>query len=184
MAAFWRSPRLNVDGRSSARSVSPSEPEQVGGVRLPLVGPVQAGDVLEVLPHAEVVVEDRLIAQVRRVGPGVERPDVVAEHGDRAVRRLEQPGRHPQQRRLAAAVVAEQHDPLAGRDGEVDWAERGCVAVALGQALRGECGRHVVAPDVLRPPSSKSRHFLRHSSRRRTHHTVPPTTSPDDDDHP
>ena len=38
--------------------------QQVGGRPLPFVVAVQAGDVLEVLAHAEIVVEDRLVAQV------------------------------------------------------------------------------------------------------------------------
>ena len=54
--------------------------EQVGGVLLPAVGAVQPGDVLEVLPHGEVVVEHRLVAEVADVnGPGVERAGGVAE---------------------------------------------------------------------------------------------------------
>ena len=48
----------------------PDDVEEVGGVLLPVVGVVQAGDVLEVLPHAEVVVEHRLVAEVGRARRG------------------------------------------------------------------------------------------------------------------
>ena len=78
IAAFWRSPRLNVVGRSSPRSVEPEVLEQVGGVLLPAVGVVQPGDVLEVLPHREVVVEHRLVAEVAGERPRLERSGVVA----------------------------------------------------------------------------------------------------------
>ena len=36
--------------------------------RLPVVDPVEPGDVLEVLPHAEVVVQDRVVARIAQDG--------------------------------------------------------------------------------------------------------------------
>ena len=110
--------------------------EQVGGVLLPALGAVQLGDVLEVLPHGEVVVEHRLVAEVAGERPGVERTGGVAEHRHRPGGGVEQAGGEAQQRRLAAAVVPEQHDPLAGGDVEVDRAERRSVAVASWSARR------------------------------------------------
>ena len=68
IAAFWRSPRLNVVGSSSARVGHAEHLAEGVAVLLPVLEPVQSGEVLEVLTQAEVVVEDRLVAQVRRRG--------------------------------------------------------------------------------------------------------------------
>ena len=71
IAAFWRRPRLNVVGMSSRRAVRPICSSRCFGVALPVVDAVQAGDVLEVLPQRQVVVERRRVAEPRqqRGGP-------------------------------------------------------------------------------------------------------------------
>ena len=54
----------------------------------------------------------------------------------RAVARLQQAGRHAQERRLARAVVADEHDGLAVVDVQVELGQRGAVAVDLRQPDR------------------------------------------------
>ena len=66
IAAFCRRPRLKRVGRSSARSYRPDMTEQIGRALLPVFDAVQARRVLEVLPHAQVVVERRRVGQERR----------------------------------------------------------------------------------------------------------------------
>ena len=50
----------------------PEHLDEVVGVLLPLLGLVQAGDVLDVLAEAEVVVEHRVVGQVRQRGAGLD----------------------------------------------------------------------------------------------------------------
>ena len=140
------------------RVARPSRSQQVVGLSLPVVPSVQPCDVLEVLAQAEIVVEHRLVAEVRGCGAGLDRSDGAAEHGDGARRRLEQPRRDAQQRGLAAAVVAEQHDPLAGLDGQVQWADcRTCRRRTWRARQRGGRGRSRRPPpgleEALPPPA-------------------------------
>src|SRR5581483_11274521 len=50
--------------------VEPEAGDEVGGRALPVLHAVEAGDVLQVLFQAEVVVEDGLVTEVRRGAPG------------------------------------------------------------------------------------------------------------------
>ena len=108
--------------------------DHVDRLLLPVLGAVEPGDVLEVLPDAEVVVEHRLVGQVRHGGPRLDRADRMAGDRRRPLRRFEHPGEHAQQRGLAAAVVADQRDALAVLDAQVERCERLGVAVALARA--------------------------------------------------
>src|SRR5690606_5364341 len=115
--------------------------EQLGGgaLHLDLVQRAQAGllhaeeevaDDVEVVAEGEVLVDggDAEALRVGRAGDG----DLPALPADRAAVRRVGPGDHLDQRRLAGAVVAEQGHDLAGRDGQVDVAERLYGAESLG----------------------------------------------------
>jgi hypothetical protein len=65
-----------------------------------------------------------------------------APEGDRAGVRVVEPGHDPQQRRLPAAVGAEDPDPRAGLDVEVEAAQDRAAAEGLLQAADGKL-RHV-----------------------------------------
>ena len=105
-AARW----LKVVGRCSPRSVSPRCSRRSAACCSPTLCLVQLGDVLEMLPHGQVVVEHRLVTEVAGERPGVERTCGMPEHRHRPGSGVEQAGGEAQQRRLAAAVV-----PGAGR---------------------------------------------------------------------
>ena len=110
-AAFCRMPRLKRVGSSSARSYKSDVTEEVGGVLLPVVAAVQAGDVLEVLPHRQVLVERRRVRELRdrRSGRRGIRRAPCTSIGARS--RLEQTSHDAQERRLPGAVVADGPPP-------------------------------------------------------------------------
>src|SRR6478735_1990061 len=115
--------------------------DQVDRLLLPPFGLVQPGDVLEVLPHTEVVVEHRLVGQVRDRRPRLDRPVRMARDRGRPFRRFEHSGQHPQQRGLAAAVVPDERDPLAFLDTQVERRQGLGVAVTLADAGRDDRSR-------------------------------------------
>ena len=84
-------------------------------------------------------------ARGRRAGRGA-----AHAHGPR--RRAHEARRALDQRRLARAVGAQQADELGLADGQVDPAQRGGGAVALGQAPDLERGRHERRRTIAAPP--------------------------------
>ena len=98
-------------------------------------------DHLAVGQQAEVLEDHRHLAP-----PGVEQRgvahagDVVAIQLDRALGRLDQAGQQADQRRLARAGQAHDHEHLAGRDLERDVADADDVAGLLLEVLAGQVG--------------------------------------------
>jgi len=62
---------------------------------------VEPRHVLDVLAQGQVVVEDWVVGQVRRRGPGIDVTDLEPRHLEGPLRRFEEPGRHAQQGGLA-----------------------------------------------------------------------------------
>jgi hypothetical protein len=92
----------------------------------------EEGEELDVLVDGEVAVEGEALREVAELavqGPAV-LPGIVAEHAHGPARGAQQPGDHPQRRRLAGAVRADQAHDLAPRDGEVDGVHRLDLAMA------------------------------------------------------
>ena len=129
----------------------PDHVDEVDSLLLPVVGAVQSCDVLEVLPHRQVVVEDRLIGQVGHSRSCLDRADRMPGDLGGPFGGLEHADEHAHQRGLAAAVVADQRDPFAGAD-------RG------GRAAGAPVHRHSASPD----PRSRSREVDRRAARART----------------
>ena len=110
-----------------------------------LVGQQVAAGVLQ--DHAHVVQPHG------RGRPAVQVVDPAAAHLDPARSGLDQPGQQPQQRGLARAGRPEQSDAIAGRDGQVDAAQRGHLlaerpvhldqAVAVHHSFQLRSGTHV-----------------------------------------
>jgi len=119
---------------------------QTGEQRLGRVGPVghavQPGDVLEVLPQRQVVVEGGRIAEPAQRSAGRLRTGEVAGDACLATAVVEQAGRHPQQGGLATAVVADQCHVLPLGHFQVEREQRRPVAVVLAQLMRAEGGAH------------------------------------------
>ena len=118
--------------------MSPTDLEQLVEVSAIGLDSVKARHVREVLAHAQVVVQHRIVRyearqRTRLGGPGGDAVDV-----DRAVGELEQSGDQAQQRRLPRAVVADKRHSLTGRHGQVERLERGEIAVRLARALHDE----------------------------------------------
>ncbi len=91
------------------------------------------------VPEDRVVLEDEPhVALLRR-----EVRDVAARDVDRPLVRQHEPRDHAQERALAAARGAEQHEELAGLDLEADAVHRGLVGVPLRDVLDGD--RHGVS---------------------------------------
>ena len=96
---------------------------------------VDAGEEIEVLPHAQVAVERELlghVAQPRRA-PRTRRGTGRSPPPGRARRRPQQAAHHLERGRLAGAVGPEQAEDLAAADAERDPIGRGEVAELLGQ---------------------------------------------------
>ena len=75
------------DGQVVGPLVDAEVAEEVGGVLLPVVAAVQAGDVLEVLPDRQVLVEGRVVGDVADTAArAAERAGVVAAELDDARR--------------------------------------------------------------------------------------------------
>ncbi|MDY7555563.1 hypothetical protein RGU41_01600 [Cryobacterium sp. 10C3] len=72
----------------------------------------------------------------------VDRRDVAAEDLHAAARRPGEAGQHPEQRRLAGSVRAEEPEDRAFLDLEVDVVERAVLAVGLGQAAGADRETH------------------------------------------
>jgi len=104
--------------------VQPELTEEVGGVLLPVVAAVEPSDVLEVLPHGEIFVERGVVGHVGNGGAGRNGADRVTNQFDDAGGGLQQAGRHPEERRLARAVVPDEDDRLVLGDGEVERGQR------------------------------------------------------------
>jgi hypothetical protein len=97
--------------------------EQHRGALLPGVGPVESGDVLQVLVDAEVVVEDGGVGDPRRGGTGLDAPRRLPDDPDGAGGGLEETGDEAEQRRLAGAVRPDEHHQLPGGHLEVEGSE-------------------------------------------------------------
>ena len=82
-------------------------------------------------------IEAALLGQIADLAARIERP-LAAEHAPAAARRIDDPEQHPQRRRLARAVGAEQAVDGAGGDGEADAVDRAGLAEILDEidALR------------------------------------------------
>src|SRR5579884_2082231 len=99
---------------------------------------VEVGEQAQVAPARQVGVEPRPLDEP---GDAVERPRALDERVasvqlDAARRRPDQAEHHPQRRRLAGAVRAEEAVDVAGVDGQVDLVHGDEVAVALEQGSR------------------------------------------------
>ena len=75
-------------------------------------------------------IEAALLGQIADLRRGIERA-LAAEHAARSARRVDDPEQHPQGRRLARAVGAEQAVDRAGGDGEADPVDRAGLAEIL-----------------------------------------------------
>ena len=185
---FWRSPRLNREGRSSTRSISPSRSTTPCRVVVPARAAMEARHVLDVLTDRQVVVQHRVVGQERGRGAGLEAADRPPRDLDVAVARLEEAGEHAQQSRLARAVVADERDRPAGVDGHVERMQRDEVAVVLrepGDLQRGELlVGHDPSSSGVRPMAwsfavfDASTHHARMSAAKRTHPAHSRTTTP------
>ena len=101
----------------------------------------QPGDEFQIFARRELVVDHRLVGNPRhdplrrdRIGERIDAADA-----DRAGVGPKQPGDHPQRRRLAGAVGADQGVKLTGAHREIETVDRGPVE-ALDEAvnLKGE----------------------------------------------
>ena len=111
----------------------------------------------DILAHAQmreqrVILEDEADAAMLRLDEALGRGDILALQQHAARARPLDAGGEPEQRRLAAARLAEQRDDLAGLDGERHLAQRRDRAEALRHAVEGErhrdrgAGRAAPAP--------------------------------------
>ena len=101
---------------------------------------MEPGDVLDVLVHAEVVVERRLVGDVRAHHARVDGSRGRPLDAHLAVGGFEEADRELQQGGLACAVRADQRDELATIDLEADVVEGDAFAVALGEPFDDERG--------------------------------------------
>ena len=129
--------------RSTSSSRSPIIRRRAGGRQA-----VAAGEEVEVLPDLHVVVDTEDVGHEAE-----DATDLVGVPGDRpavdlgvAGRRLEQGRQHPQRRRLAGAVRADEAEDLARLDREVDAGDGERPVVALDQALGPDDGAHRTVP--------------------------------------
>jgi len=97
-----------------------------------------AGDEVEHLAAAQVVVENRLVRQIADVAHdlGSLRKAVVVENPRGSGGRFEDAHQHADRRRLARTVGSEQREPLPPPDFEIDLRNRGEVPIVLGEALQ------------------------------------------------
>ena len=98
---------------------------------------------LEILVHGQVVPQREPLRHVAKLGAhllGVA-GHLVAEHAHGAGRRLEQPAEHPDRRRLARSVRAQEAVDARARDGQVDVVDRDELAETPREAARldGRC---------------------------------------------
>ena len=105
-----------------------------------------------------IVLEDQPDAAILRLDEVLGRRDVPALQQHPALARPLDPGRQPQQRRLAAAGLAEQRDDLAGLDRERHIVQRRDLAEALGHALEAERHRDRGAGRAAPPPTQPPRY--------------------------
>src|SRR5688572_1900471 len=96
---------------------------------------VQAGDESEKFRAGELLINERSVRDEAELRFGRDRihRDVDAGDTDRPRGRLENPGDHPERRRLARAVRPEEAEQLSLRHSQVDRVYGGEPAVALGQ---------------------------------------------------
>ena len=105
---------------------------------MPYAEQVVGGEQLEVLAAAQIRVEARAFDEAghafERAGAVDQRVAAEELHGSLA--RPDQPEQHPQRRRLAGAVRAEEAVDVAGRDGEIDPGNGRDLPVPLDEAAR------------------------------------------------
>ena len=99
--------------------------------------------VAQVLARGQVAVEQRLVPEQPEPGPDGERPfrQRLAEHADLARVGSQQRGQHPQQRRLAGAVVAQDRQRRPRRELQGNVPERGPLAKVAREAAQIKRGR-------------------------------------------
>ena len=125
--------------RASLSSTSSSSSRALAGTA------ARAG---ERLVEREQLVGRQPVGEAEQLGEVADRPSRAGRAGGRsldlgrALGRAHEPAGDLRERRLAGAVRAEQAEQLAALDLEVDAGERDGGAVALGQPVAGEGGRH------------------------------------------
>ena len=130
-AAFWRMPRLNFDGQVAGPAREAERLDEFAARGLPVVDAMKRGDVLEVLPDAEVVVEHGIVGCVAELGAGRERAGLVAVDEHPTVARLDEAGDAAEQCRLARAVVPDERHEAAEAEPEVEVVHRAVPVVVL-----------------------------------------------------
>src|SRR5829696_10209867 len=156
-AASWTRcwlPSDSASTRSPARSATPRRSIQwAAEVSASAAGsrqPVQAGEVLELVPDPHLGVQAALLGHVAEAaaGLGVDRPATPAHL---PLVRLQHPEHDPHGGGLPGAVRPDESEHLAFPDGERQVVKGDDVAVAAGQPLELE---HLVCPPPSCPPPS------------------------------
>ncbi len=132
--------------------------------------PAQAeGDVLDDAEMREkrVILEHQADAAGLRRQEQLRAGDLAPVEEDAPLRRALDAGRDPEQRRLAAAGMAEQADELARRDRQRDVVERAQRAVDLAHALESKLRRDRGARRAALAPTGKSQPVTRADGVRR-----------------
>jgi hypothetical protein len=116
----------------------PESSEKVGCALFPALHTVQSGDVFEVLPDGQVVVERRCIGEKTESSASFDRIRGRAEQRDSAVIRVEKPDCDSEEGRLARSVVSDESHALSCGNGECEGVEGRSVSVVLGNVDRSQ----------------------------------------------
>ena len=140
-----RNPPESVSTRSCRRSARPSR-VSISSARVRSSRPpqsVQPAVVIDVLDHRELLVDARRLkhdAELRRIA-SCSNAQVEAQDVHLALLQRNQRREHAEERRLAAAVGAEEREDFARGDGQRQIVDRLVLAVAVGQVGNLDGGR-------------------------------------------